>query len=94
MKYEFCIVLRYNKFIIINILLVENFGVIDAVKTVVGVLLVIVCSVLVFTSTICITPPAPPEGTPSTGIILSTLNSDDMIYEGSVGQVTEERSKS
>jgi len=39
-------------------------------------------------------PPPPPVGTPSTGTILSTRNSDDIIYEGSVGQVTDVKSKS
>jgi hypothetical protein len=38
--------------------------------------------------------PPPPVGAPSTGNILSTLNSDAMIYEGSVGQVTDVKSKS
>ena len=44
------------------------------------------------------TPPPPsmpePLGAPLVGIILSTLNSDDIIYEGSVGQFTEVKSNS
>ncbi len=43
--------------------------------------------------TVCITPPVPLVGTPVVGIILSTLNSDAIIYEGSVGQVTDVKSK-
>ena len=39
-------------------------------------------------------PPAPPVAIPSTGTILSTLNSDAIIYEGSVGQLTDVKSNS